>query len=63
MKSAVVVGWGAVEQTAASWNPLATVREIEPRLWVVEVDGSPIGVIGKPPWTPEEIARRAAALT
>ena len=58
-RSALVCGWGAVEKTAASWHPDATITEIEPRLWRVEVGGIPIGMIGKEPWTAEEIGRRA----
>jgi len=57
-KSALVGGWGAVEWQATAWSPTATVEEIEPRLWLV-TDGIPIGMIGKAPWTVEEVERRA----
>lgn len=62
MKSALVCGWGAVERTSTTWHPEARVVEVEVRLWHVFVGDVPIGVIGKEPWTREELARRAAAL-
>ena len=62
MNSALVCGYGWVEKTARSWDPAAVVEEIEPRLWVARVAGRPIGIIGKEPWSQEELARRAAAL-
>lgn len=59
MRSALVSGWGAVERTAATWHPEATCVEVEPRLWRVMLAGRVIGVIGKAPWTREELQRRA----
>lgn len=62
MRSALVFGFGAVELQARTWHPDAEVEELEPRLWIVRVDGRPIGMIGKDPWDRAEIARRASDL-
>ncbi|MFA4972170.1 MAG: hypothetical protein WC683_06125 [bacterium] len=59
MRTAIVGGWGAVERLAKIWDPAATVEEIEIRLWVVRVEGRPIGMIGKEPWTAEGVRSRA----
>jgi len=62
-KHAKVFGWGAVERKAAEWSAEPHIEEIEPRLWVVRgPDGTYVGVVGKDPWVPEEIQRRAEAL-
>jgi hypothetical protein len=62
VKHAKVVGWRAVEKMAEQWEPTAAVTEVEPQLWHVFANGLPIGVIGKEPWTENEIERRAIAL-
>jgi hypothetical protein len=52
MRIAIVFGWGAVEETATEWDPLATVTEIDARLWRVNAaDGAVLGAIAKEPWT------------
>jgi len=61
-KAAIVFGWGAVERLAKQWHADAVVEEIEPRLWRVSVNGSPIGMIGKEPWTKAEVQRRNEAV-
>jgi hypothetical protein len=46
-KTAVVFGWGAVEQTARKWSADAVCAEVEVRLWVVTSKGEVIGGIAK----------------
>ena len=59
---ALVGGWGAVEKTAAKWQDGSEAVEVEPRLWHVRHGNRVIGVVGKAPWTIEELRRRAATL-
>lgn len=59
VQAAKVGGWGAVERKAQSWQNRAVCEEVQPKLWVVRVDGLPIGVIGKDPWCEAEVVRWA----
>lgn len=62
-RSALVFGWGAVERLAATWHAEAICQEVEPRLWHVHTPGGEfLGVIGKEPWSREELQRRAASV-
>jgi|LakMenEpi03Aug12_release.lakeMendotaPanAssembly.Ray.scaffolds.fasta_scaffold1738182_1 hypothetical protein len=62
LKSAIVFGWGAVEQKAASWGGVAV--EVQPRLWYVHSlsDNALLGVIGKEPMSLSGIQRIAEEL-
>ncbi|PIR45267.1 MAG: hypothetical protein COV10_00060 [Candidatus Vogelbacteria bacterium CG10_big_fil_rev_8_21_14_0_10_51_16] len=57
---AKVFGWGAVEKKATEWSPTSKIEEVENNLFrVVDETGRTIGAIGKDPWTPEAIERKA----